>query len=80
MFASEMKAIFASNLVVPKLNAAAFDPLIDQEPGHAQFPFVGIGHVPPASYLLVDLKTGMIRDPQLLVERDPGCHGRAGRR
>ena len=58
VFASEMKAIFASELVAPELNAAAFDPLVDQEPGHAQFPFVGIEHVPPASYLLVDLKTG----------------------
>ena len=30
-----MKAIFASGLVVPELNVAAFDPLIEQIPtGH----------------------------------------------
>ena len=58
VFASEMKAIFASDLVVPKLNAAAFDPLLEQDQGQVQFPFAGIEHVPPASYLRVNLKTG----------------------
>jgi asparagine synthase (glutamine-hydrolysing) len=61
VFASEMKAIFASGLVEPKLNAAAFDPLIDNDPDHALFPFEGIEHVPPASYLLVDLDTSKAR-------------------
>ena len=57
VFASEMKAIFASGLVAPKLNAAGFDPLIDQIYGNVQLPFEGIEHVPPASYVAVDLET-----------------------
>jgi len=57
VFASEMKAIFASGLVDPKLNAAGFDPLIDQVSGNVQLPFEGIEHVPPASYVAVDLET-----------------------
>jgi asparagine synthase (glutamine-hydrolysing) len=57
VFASEMKAIFASGLVVPRLNAAGFDPLIDQVSGNVQLPFEGIEHVPPASYVAVDLET-----------------------
>jgi asparagine synthase (glutamine-hydrolysing) len=58
VFASEMKAMFASRLVEPKINAAALDPLLDLDPGHAQFPFEDIEQVPPASYLTVDLRTG----------------------
>jgi len=57
VFASEMKAIFASGLVTPKLNVSALDPLLDQDPENAQFPFEGIEHVPPGSYAAVDLKT-----------------------
>lgn len=57
VFASEMKAIFASGLVNPKLNAAGFDPLIDQVSGNVQLPFEGIEHVPPASYVAIDLET-----------------------
>jgi asparagine synthase (glutamine-hydrolysing) len=57
VFASEMKAIFASGLVDPKLNPAGFDPLIDQVSGNVQLPFDGIEHVPPASYVAVDLET-----------------------
>ncbi len=57
-FASEMKAIFASGLVIPKLNAAGFDPLLDQDPDNPRFPFENIEHVPPASYLAIDLETG----------------------
>jgi asparagine synthase (glutamine-hydrolysing) len=58
VFASEMKAIFASGIITPKLNILAFDPFFDAGPGEAQFPFEGVEHVPPASYLLVDLETG----------------------
>ena len=61
VFASEMKGIFASGLVAPKLTATAFDPLADRETGGAQFPFGGIEHVPPASYLAVDLESGESR-------------------
>jgi asparagine synthase (glutamine-hydrolysing) len=57
VFASEMKAIFASGLVAPKLDAAALDPFIDPDPDHVRFPFEGIEHVPPASYLMIDLET-----------------------
>src|SRR5215831_19067472 len=57
VFASEMKAIFASGLVTPKLNASGFDPLRDQASGDVQLPFEGIEHVPPASYIAVDLDT-----------------------
>jgi len=55
VFASEMKAIFASGLVTPKLNVAALDPLLNADPQNVQFPFEGIEHVPPGSYVLVDL-------------------------
>ena len=61
VFASEMKAIFASGLVAPKLNVAALDPLLDQHPDDARFPFEGIEHVPPSCYMLVDLETGETR-------------------
>jgi asparagine synthase (glutamine-hydrolysing) len=55
VFASEMKAIFASGLVAPKLNVAALDPLLD---GSAlRFPFEAIEHLPPAHYALIDLET-----------------------
>ena len=55
VFASEMKAIFASGLVAPKLNAAALDPL--RCGGNLRFPFEGIEHLPPAHYALIDLET-----------------------
>lgn len=57
VFGSEMKAIFASGLAKPRLNAAAFDPLSNQHPENFQFPFEGVEHVPPASYLAIDLET-----------------------
>jgi asparagine synthase (glutamine-hydrolysing) len=58
VFGSEMKSIFASGLVQPKLNAAGFDPLGGQDPANAQFPFEGIQQVPPASYAMINLRTG----------------------
>jgi asparagine synthase (glutamine-hydrolysing) len=57
VFASEMKAIFASGLVEPKLNVAGLDPLLDHSPDEVRFPFEGIGHVPPASYVRIDLNS-----------------------
>ena len=57
VFASEMKAIFASGLVEPTINVAGFDPLLESDAEQVQFPFEGIQHVPPASYLAVDLET-----------------------
>ncbi|NUQ17827.1 MAG: asparagine synthase (glutamine-hydrolyzing) [Sphingomonas sp.] len=57
VFASEMKAIFASGLVEAKLNVEALDPFLEQDPDHARFPFENIGHVPPASYVAVNLDT-----------------------
>ena len=57
VFASEMKAIFASGLVEPKINVAGFDPLLDPDPSIIQVPFEGIEHVPPASYLAIDVDT-----------------------
>jgi asparagine synthase (glutamine-hydrolysing) len=57
VFASEMKAIFASGLVEAKLNVEALDPFLKQDPEHARFPFENIGHVPPASYVAVNLDT-----------------------
>ena len=57
VFASEMKAIFASGLVAPKLNVAAFDPLVEQDQRTCNFPFEGIEHVPPASFLTIDIDT-----------------------
>jgi asparagine synthase (glutamine-hydrolysing) len=57
VFASEMKAIFASGLVDAKLNIAALDPLLDQDPENVRFPFEGIEHVPPASRLTIDVDT-----------------------
>jgi asparagine synthase (glutamine-hydrolysing) len=55
VFASEMKAIFASGLVEPRLNAAGFDPLLDRSASRTPFPFEGIEQVPPASYVFIDL-------------------------
>jgi len=55
VFASEMKAIFASGLVAPKLNVAALDPLLDGST--LRFPFEAIEHLPPAHYALIDLET-----------------------
>jgi asparagine synthase (glutamine-hydrolysing) len=63
VFASEMKAIFASGLVEPRLNLFAFDPLADHDSRNVQLPFEGIEHVPPASYLAIDLDTF---EPQLV--------------
>lgn len=57
VFGSELKALFASGLVEPKLNVAGFDPLTNQDPVSPQFPFKGVEHVPPASYLAIDLET-----------------------
>ena len=58
VFASEMKAIFASGLVAPKLRISALDPLLDQDSENVQFPFEHIEHVPPASYLTIHLDSG----------------------
>lgn len=58
VFASEMKAIFASDLVTPRLNVSGLDPLIDQDLQNGRFPFEGIEHVPPGSYVALDLETG----------------------
>ena len=57
VFASEMKAIFASGLVEASINVAGFDPLLEPDSHDVQFPFHGIEHVPPGSYLAVDLET-----------------------
>jgi len=57
VFASEMKAIFASGLVDAKLNVEALDPFLEQDPANARFPFENIGHVPPACYVAVNLDT-----------------------
>ena len=57
VFASEMKAIFASGLVAARLDAAGLDPLLAHDPERMRFPFANIEHVPPASYLTVDLAT-----------------------
>jgi len=58
VFASEMKAIFASGLVKPKLSIDGLDPLLDRDPDRVSFPFEGIEQVPPASYVGIDLETG----------------------
>lgn len=58
VFASEMKAIFASGLVTPKLNVEALDPFVEQDPENARFPFENIEHVPPGCLLAVQLDTG----------------------
>lgn len=57
VFASEMKAIFASGLVAPRMNIAGLDPLLDKGSGKGCFPFEDIKHVPPASYMAIDLET-----------------------
>lgn len=57
VFASEMKAIFASGLVEAKLDVTALDPLAEQNPDNACFPFEGIEHVPPGCYLAIDVDT-----------------------
>lgn len=57
VFASEMKAIFASGLVEARLDVTAFDPFLDQDPDHVRLPFAGIEQIPPASYLIVDLSS-----------------------
>jgi asparagine synthase (glutamine-hydrolysing) len=71
VFASEMKAIFASGLVTPKLNVAGFDPLIDQDPLKPRFPFEGIEHVPPASYMAIDLESGESRTTRYWSDEIP---------
>jgi len=60
VFASEMKAIFASGLVAPTLRISALDPLLDQDPENVQFPFEHIEHVPPASYVTISLDSGQL--------------------
>ncbi len=57
VFASEMKAIFASELVKPKLDPIGFDPLIEQTPDAVRFPFEKIEHVPPAHFVSIDIET-----------------------
>ena len=71
VFASEMKAIFASGLVKAKLDAAGLDPLLDRDPERAHFPFDGIAHVPPASYVAIDLDTHEARTVQYWSARIP---------
>jgi asparagine synthase (glutamine-hydrolysing) len=56
IFASEMKAIFASGLVEPSIDLAAIDPLLDRT-AQPRFPFERIEHVPPASFITIDLET-----------------------
>ncbi len=46
VFASEMKAIFASGIVEPEINIAGLDPLLAFDPADVQFPFLGIEQVP----------------------------------
>lgn len=58
VFASEMKAIFASGVIAAKLSATGFDPLLDQDPQKPRLPFENVEHVPPATYLAIDLETG----------------------
>lgn len=55
VFASEMKAIFASGLVTPKLNVTGLDPLSQGDPEQPLFPFEGIEHVPPGCYLAISI-------------------------
>jgi len=57
VLASEMKAVFASGLVEPKLDPRGFDPLIDRAADTGCFPFLGIEQVPPASYLTIAVDT-----------------------
>ena len=58
VFASEMKAIFASGLVVPEFRISALDLLRDQDFEDVQFPFENIEQVPPAAYATIDLDRG----------------------
>lgn len=55
VFASEMKAIFASGLIAPKLDVTGLDPLLGGD--GMRFPFEGIEHLPPAHYAVIDLET-----------------------
>ena len=57
VFGSEMKAIFASGLVAPKLSVAALDPILNQDTDRILFPFEGIEQIPPGSYMAIDLDT-----------------------
>lgn len=61
VFASEMKAIFASGLVEPRLNVVALDPILGANPEDMRFPFEAIEQVPPAHYALIDLETNEAR-------------------
>jgi asparagine synthase (glutamine-hydrolysing) len=58
VLASEMKAIFASGLVAPRLRVVGLDLLRDQDFADVQFPFEKIEHVPPGCYLTIDLDNG----------------------
>jgi asparagine synthase (glutamine-hydrolysing) len=71
VFGSEMKSIFASGLVAPELNVAGFDPLADRTADGGRFPFAGIEHVPPASYLAIDLETGEARTTRYWSDEIP---------
>ncbi len=61
VFASEMKAIFASGLVAAKLRVAAFDLMGDQDFENVRFPFERIEHIPPACYLTYGLDSGEVQ-------------------
>jgi asparagine synthase (glutamine-hydrolysing) len=60
VFASEMKAIFASGLVEPILDVVALDPLINHDAENVRFPFKGVEHVPPACYVSIDLSSNEV--------------------
>ena len=57
VFASEMKAIFASGLVEPELDVLGLDPLLDRAAATGHFPFRNIEQVSPGSYVIVDVDT-----------------------
>lgn len=73
VFASEMKAIFASGAVEAKLNVAALDPFLEPDAEHARFPFENIEHVPPASYVVVDLDTLQARTVRYWSDEIPAA-------
>lgn len=54
VFASEMKAIFASGLVAPRLDARALDPFAEHQ---GRIPFQSIEEVPPGSFMSIDIDT-----------------------
>jgi asparagine synthase (glutamine-hydrolysing) len=55
VFASEIKAIFASGHVEPKLDVVALDPFGNGS--YSRLPFEGIEHVPPACVVAIDVDT-----------------------